>query len=61
MTAWLHNAIMVEKVYGGYVDWEEKFYECPECGEPIYECDWMDRALKEFICPVCEYSEESEE
>lgn len=58
---WETNAKFVEKVYGGYVDWEERFYNCPECGEPIYECDWNDRELTEFICPICEFTDEEGE
>ena len=55
---WEKNAIEVENVYGGYVDWEERFYNCPECDEPIYECDWSDEELKEHLCPVCEFNGE---
>ena len=55
---WEINANEVVSVYGGYVDWEERFYNCPECGEPIYECDWSNAELKEFLCPVCEYNGE---
>ena len=36
---WEKNAKYVESVFGAYVDWEERFYECPCCGEPVYECD----------------------
>ena len=35
------------------VDWDERFYICPECGEPVYEWDWTDEALEEEFCPVC--------
>lgn len=55
---WEAKANEVIEVYGGYVDWEERFYLCPECGEPIYECDWSDDELDEFLCPVCEYNGE---
>lgn len=51
---WEKRAKEVEEVYGAYVDWEERFYECPFCGEPVYEDDWMEIALEEFICPICE-------
>lgn len=61
MNAWEMNAELVEAVYGGHVDWEERFYECPECGEPIYECDWDDTFLVNYLCPVCEYTEDSED
>ena len=55
---WDFNARLVEQVYGGYVDWEERFYLCPECGEPVYECDWTDADLISVICPICEFAEE---
>lgn len=58
---WEENAKVVEEVYGGYVDWEERFYNCPECGEPIYECDWSNEELEAFICPVCLFGAEEEE
>lgn len=55
---WEKMARLVEMNYGGYVDWEEGFFECPECGEPIYGCDWdasdLIDGLGNFICPVCE-------
>ena len=36
--SWYYVAqYIIEPVYGGYVDWEEEFFECPECGEPIYK------------------------
>lgn len=49
------NAVIVETIYGGYVDWEERFYICPECEEPIYEDDWRDENV---ICPVCGFDGE---
>ena len=47
-----------EEDYGSQVDYEEGFFVCSECGEPIYECDWSESELRnedgEHICPVCE-------
>lgn len=60
MNQWEQNAHIVEDVYGGYVDWEERFYNCPECGEPIYESDWSANDLLDAYCPVCGYAEEDE-
>ena len=50
---WKKVAKLVEDVYGVYVDYEEGFFICPECDEPIYSEDWEDI---DFICPVCEFS-----
>lgn len=58
---WELNARYVEKTFGSYVDWEERFYICPECDEPVYECDWSDDELGYFICPICEFTEEESE
>ena len=57
-TAWEARAKEVEEVYDMPVDWDERFYICPACGEPIYEDDWMGVALEEFICPACEFTGE---
>jgi RNA polymerase subunit RPABC4/transcription elongation factor Spt4 len=58
---WEANAKYVEEVFGAYVDWEEEFYICPECGEPIYKQDWDIVDLVNEICPVCGFKEEMEE
>ncbi len=54
MTQWERNAVEARDIYGAHVDWEERFYECPECGEPIYEDDWSESELRDYFCPVCE-------
>lgn len=60
---WERLANEVDIVYGGFVDRIEGFFECPECGEPIYDCDWNDsdfalgrpyRGRLRLYCPVCE-------
>ena len=60
MTQWQINAHTIEDVYGGYVDWDgdERFYECPECGELIFECEWTEEDLKKELCPVCGFINE---
>ena len=56
---WEYVARKVQKEYGAYVDWDERFYTCPECGEPIYEADQEDADFMYpediVICPVCEF------
>lgn len=58
MKAWYAMAQKCEEDYGSYVDYEEGFFVCAKCGEPIYECDWSESGLRnedgEYICPVCE-------
>ena len=54
MSAWEKIALAVERTYGVHVDWEERFFNCPECGEPIYEDDWIDDDL--ILCPVCDFA-----
>lgn len=61
MKMWESRAKYVEQVYGGYVDWEERFYECPECGDPVYECDWDGSELYTEICPICGFDGEEED
>lgn len=61
MNKWEENARTVETVFGGFVDWEERFYLCPECDEPVYEEDWNDDDLFDMLCPICEYSNHEED
>ena len=49
--SWKEAAEICEVVYGCYVNWKERYFICPECDEPIYECDFNDF----IICPVCEF------
>lgn len=58
MDFWEANAKKIEQDYGGFVDWKERFYICPECGEPVYDDDWSQFALSEELCPICGYYEE---
>jgi len=54
MKKWEMIALALEVTYGVYVDWKERFFNCPECGEPIYEDDWIDDDL--ICCPVCDFA-----
>lgn len=55
---WMVNACFVFE-YGGFVNWENRCYECPSCHELIFDNDWTDEELKKFICPMCEDREEN--
>ena len=58
VNTWEENAKYVNRIYGSRVDWEERFYICPECEEPVYECDWTGEELRQHLCPICEFEEE---
>ncbi len=51
--SWERVARHCEEEYGTHIDWDEEFFICPECGEPIYKVDWEDEEL--YACPVCEF------
>lgn len=58
---WEYVATFVECDYGAYVDWDEKFFECSECGELIHKSDYPYVDFGMF-CPVCEFmADEAEE
>ena len=60
MSAWEKMARSVWESCGVQIDWDERFFICPDCGEPIYEADWDDEDLcldGNFICPICESTE----
>ena len=50
---WEQTARYVRETFGTQVDWYERFFICPECGEPIYECDWAGDTFE--VCPVWEF------
>ena len=49
---WEQAAEYCYLTFGLQVDYEEGFFVCPECGEPIYEEDWGDCDFS--MCPICE-------
>lgn len=51
--SWEQAAHHCEETYGVFVDWDEEFFICAECGEPIYKVDWKPDELD--TCPVCEF------
>lgn len=49
---WQLAAEFVEREFGAYVDWDERFFHCPECTDVVYECDWEHHRWS--MCPICE-------
>lgn len=58
MKTWESRAKYVEQVYGGYVNWEERFFQCPQCEDLVYE--WDDSEPQDVICPICWFYDEDE-
>lgn len=60
MIKWFKASEIVREEYGMQVDYEEEFFICPECGEPIYKEDYreFETGIEDgntfFVCPVCE-------
>ena len=55
---WNWAAKVVEEEFGGYVNWDEEYFICPECGEPVYADDWDDSEFAlATICPICQFDQ----
>lgn len=52
-TMWEVIAMEMHETYGAMVDFDEKFFICPECGEPVYADDWEDIDFDGVKCPLC--------
>ena len=50
---WRFAAEYCEREYGVYVNWDEVFFICPECGEPLFKEDYGDHCW--VVCPVCNF------
>ena len=54
---WNKAANYCEEMFGIQVEREDEaedcFFVCPECGEPLYACDFPDD-YDWSVCPVCE-------
>ena len=57
MYNWLQIAHLIEVNYDSLIDWNDKFFYCPKCHEPVYEDEWASFDLidgnNNFICPIC--------
>ena len=51
---WSEVAKVVENDFGMQVDWEERFFACPECQDIVYECDFNKNIVLALgYCPIC--------
>ena len=58
MSRWEENAKTVVEMCGeDFVNWQDRYYFCPECGEPIFDIDWTEHELTDCLCPICTYYE----
>ena len=52
MFTWEKLATIVEKnSYDTEVNWDEEYFICPYCEEPVLKCDFPKN--KECACPIC--------
>lgn len=51
---WELVAQYLEEEMGCFVDWDERFFNCPDCGEPVYESDWLNWWPWKR-CPICDF------
>lgn len=59
MYNWLQIAHLIEVNYDSLIDWNDRFFYCPKCHEPVYEDEWESEddfldGHNNFICPICE-------
>ena len=40
MYNWLQIAHLIEVNYDSLIDWNDRFFYCPKCHEPVYEDEW---------------------
>ena len=58
MYNWLQMAHLIEVNYDSLIDWNDRFFYCPKCHEPVYEDEWESEddfldGYNNFICPIC--------
>ena len=50
MTNWEVVARLLDNIYKIHVDYKNRFFDCPECDNSIYEVSWNDISI---TCPIC--------
>lgn len=53
---WKDAAEICEVDYGCYVNWKERYFICPECGEPVYADDYDGFYPTWDMCPICDFN-----
>lgn len=58
MYNWLQIAHLIEVNYDSLIDWNDRFFYCPKCHEPVYEDKWESEddfldGYNNFACPIC--------
>ena len=56
MINWELAARAAEKDCGAEVNYNEEYFVCPECDEPIFSDDWESEdfmAAGSIVCPIC--------
>lgn len=49
---WYEAAKYLEETYDTVVDYDQEYFICPECQEPIYFDDYPE--VPDEYCPICE-------
>ena len=50
---WQMAAEIAEDVFDMPVDYDEGYFICPDCGEPLYDEDWPNWHWE--YCPICHF------
>lgn len=59
MKTWYEAMAHCREVYGVHVNKKNRFFCCPECGEPLSEEDWEDH-VDWSECPICGFDWEED-
>lgn len=58
--SWERVATFIEKEFDTYINWEEEFFVCPECGDPVFKADYPMIEVG-MLCPICEFAPDEEQ
>lgn len=52
VNGWEFNACYLRRTYHAHINWDERYYVCPFCGDRVYEDEWKETVW--YICPFCQ-------